>query len=98
MSNRKREDVSVGLLSLASWLEMKPSDESYDYTDSNFCLNCQFFRSIGLQSVQCDKHVVRYLKNGMWYVDELPRFFNLIAERHPRTFGAALQRTMELLR
>lgn len=92
--------------SLIDWLERKPSDGTYKYTDGKNCLLCQYFSDMGMEIESVDSGSY-YLKSpnkndvigiGIRY----PCILDKIAYCNPyyeeyRTFGVALLRAREYL-
>lgn len=84
---------------LIAWLEKKPADEEYNYTDGKSCLVYQYLTDAGMSI----SHVTagRYFTTPYTIGANYPGTFNQIAygnwETGPngRTFGAALQRARE---
>lgn len=82
---------------LISWLEKRPTDESYCYTDNGECLLAQYLMACGFSDVCVGGW-------GAWdYVDHKGHRIDVagnivflhIAKGRPRTFGSALDRARE---
>ena len=88
--------LEADLNDLISWLEAQPSDETYDYTNSENCLLCRFLKSRGLSDP--------VVNSTHWYAYsdgpgvQLPPDFDQIARgymfgwRYELTYGDALRR------
>lgn len=98
MLNNPNWDKSImSVESLATWLDRKPTDETYKYTDGTSCLLFQYFTDMGM--------VVNHVDSGRYYLKSdkvigisYPYVLNKIAYgscdygNELRTFGAALER------
>ena len=88
------------LESLAAWLEKQPADATYNYSDNDCCMLCQFFRANGLPVTSLSAAGYRLSRGGDRF--PLPHDFDTIAlgtklGRTNWTFGAALTRAREAL-
>lgn len=74
------------LEALTSWLEQQPADKTYCYTDQGRCLAAQYHRHI---SVEYQPEIVFFTASKS---DPFEYIIEWIGVKHPRTFGAALER------
>lgn len=78
------------LESLIAWLEKRPADNEYCYTETGECLLAQYFSASGYGPVLMGAN--EFGRKGIAESIPLPVGFNKIALGYPRTFGAALER------
>lgn len=79
---------------LISWLETKPPETTYCYTDIGGCLVYQYFHARGIPI--CSMGALDWSDTtGGQHL--LPPGLNAVAVGNPRTYGGALQRAREML-
>src|SRR5690349_18723441 len=91
----KRWDAKVevnplSLEALIIWLEQKPSDKVYCYSDHGRCLAAQYNRSLGR------KYHVQLIFDDPRPGSDFDYCLEWVAIQEPRTFGAALKRARDL--
>jgi hypothetical protein len=77
------------LESLIAWLETKPPEQRYTYTNGWTCMVAQYYKAKGYWFVTVGP--TRF-GHGLNRNEELPFGFNAVAARGEPTFGAALER------
>ena len=84
------------LEALIAWLEKQPANATYCYTSTGGCLVAQFLLSLGTYTAVGVDHRGFYNRSpdsrSTYDPIPLPPFFNEVALKNPRTFGAALDR------
>jgi hypothetical protein len=83
------------LTSLIDWLETKDQNQSYHYMSDSKCLLAQYYRAKGYWFVRVG---MMFFTHG-WFdsVTMLPEHFDFISYEEPHTFGAALDRSRQVL-
>lgn len=84
------------LPALVAWLELQPAQKIYCYTSPGSCLLAQYLKAAGYRNPL----VSRNLTTDGWRIEDsipVPDIFHDIAIKHPRTFGAALNRARSVI-
>jgi hypothetical protein len=89
-SNWDKPDV-FSLESLISWLEKRPADKAYDYTDCRGCLLAQYFTAMGYECVEVAPMMFDHKISGNKIFQHFSDQFETVALCEDRTFGAALK-------
>jgi hypothetical protein len=83
------------VVELVAWLERRPADKPYCYTDVGHCLLAQYFSSLGYTEINLNPYW--FWRGPNMEKVEYPPIFNEIALGETRTFGAALGRARAVL-
>lgn len=75
-----------------NWLKKQPREATYDYGDHKRCLIAQYLTACGNQNVRVGVSTFSFQKDGKVVSGYLPYPLDIIANRWPPTFGAALDR------
>ena len=82
------------LQAFKEWLETKPPEEEYSYTDGDRCLLYKYFTYIGLPVYSIRPY---YWEDNLGKKHTIPDDLESIAIAYPNTFGDAAYRVGEVL-